>query len=199
MSSQPLNGLTHLLKAPSRKVVDGIFVGMFRSRLSPITTRQRQDVRKVLEITLDEAGELLKSVRYINHQCLYDLIAGEEIMDLFPSSFHDNLKTLIAKVITAHLRDWRVDAMMDQPSLPRLESIDWRIHVKNASDRMANMSVPTALIELKVNKQKTSVDQEEETQSVLFELNKETVTTMLSSLGAIRDQLSSIKGTPADQ
>ena len=54
-----LNALQLLLKAPSKKIVDGIFVGVFRSRESPINQTQINDVVQVLSCSDEEAKEVL--------------------------------------------------------------------------------------------------------------------------------------------
>lgn len=187
-----LNALQLLLKAPSKKIVDGIFVGVFRSRESPINQTQINDVVQVLSCSDEEAKELLVAVRTFIKDCIYEAPSPKEMLTMLPAKLHDQLKKLLATIVHAHLREWRQDAVFSHPALPRLQEIDWRIDVKSASESITQMSVPTVLVELKVDDNTKNDEDEERARSVLFELNKETLQTMLSGLGTIREQLSSV-------
>ena len=59
---------------------------------------------------------------------------------------------------------------------------------------MARMSVPTCIVQMKVQKQAERVDQIPSIENVNIEFTKETLDTMLDGLGKIRDQLSSVAG-----
>lgn len=87
------------------------------------------------------------------------------------------------------------------PSLPRLQGFDWRIDVRSASDSVARMAVPSVIVQMDVQKQrmgKQNVGDEKEggengnSRVVTFELNRETLETMLDGLIFVRDQLASI-------
>ncbi|EAL61691.1 hypothetical protein DDB_G0291414 [Dictyostelium discoideum AX4] len=81
-------------------------------------------------------------------------------------------------------------------SLPRMVSLDWRMDIKTSSDVMSRMNVPSVLFKLEVEDKDNKVidqDEEQKTKTVIFELNKETVNTMLDSLEFVKNQLDSIK------
>ena len=83
------------------------------------------------------------------------------------------------------------------PSLPRFEGIDWRVDVRSASDTVSRMSVPTVLVQMRVQNSYNGEIPPAEGQAVAqrlvtFELNKETLATMLDGLVFVRDQLASI-------
>ena len=83
------------------------------------------------------------------------------------------------------------------PSLPRFEGIDWRVDVRSASDTVSRMSVPTVLVQMRVQNSYNGAVPPAEGQAVAqrlvtFELNKETLATMLDGLVFVRDQLASI-------
>lgn len=83
------------------------------------------------------------------------------------------------------------------PSLPRFEGIDWRVDVRSASDTVSRMSVPTVLVQMRVQNSYNGEVPPAEGQAVAqrlvtFELNKETLATMLDGLVFVRDQLASI-------
>ena len=68
----------------------------------------------------------------------------------FSSQFHKDLIKLICSIIMHHLPNWRKQLITNQISLPRLESFDWRIDIKSASDLIGNISVPSVLVEMRV-------------------------------------------------
>lgn len=84
------------------------------------------------------------------------------------------------------------------PSLPRLQGFDWRIDVRSASESVSNMIVPSVIVQMEVEKQKMGVsagsnsDDGNNNKVVTFELNRETLETMLDGLIFVRDQLASI-------
>jgi len=83
------------------------------------------------------------------------------------------------------------------PSLPRFEGIDWRVDVRSASDTVSRMSVPTVLVQMRVQNSYNGEVPPAEGQAVsqrlvTFELNKETLATMLDGLVFVRDQLAAI-------
>eukprot|EP01137_Pigoraptor_chileana_P006590 Opistho-2@3280 len=105
---------------------------------------------------------------------------------------HKNLIRLITTVVVEHLPVWRAASLANQISLPKLEDFDWRIDIKTASDSLSRMSQPTVLVQMKVREVPTRTDGVPAVKAVNFELNKETLDTMLDGLGKIRDQLSSV-------
>ncbi|KAK5583470.1 hypothetical protein RB653_005065 [Dictyostelium firmibasis] len=81
-------------------------------------------------------------------------------------------------------------------SLPRVLNIDWRMDLKTSSSNISRMNVPSVLFKLEVeNKEKINKEEDEEqkTKTVIFELNKETINTMLDSLEFVKNQLDTIK------
>ena len=84
---------------------------------------------------------------------------------------------------------------MQRPSLPSYVGVDWRVDVKTSSDRVARMSVPSLLVDLKVADQPSSTATVPHARHVEFELSKEALKTMLDGLGRIRDQLGAVAGS----
>ena len=103
------------------------------------------------------------------------------------------MKTLVLTIIDARLPTWREQSLQSQCSLPKLVDIDWRIDVKRASDSISNMSLPTVLVQLKVEESPAPANKEASQRAVNFELNKQTLETMLDGLTKIKAQLSSLK------
>jgi hypothetical protein len=156
-----MNGLQYLLKAPSKKVVDQIFVEIFKNRSGVIRQEILQSLVAALSITLEESEEviyqyiyatnlnqLVNSVRFLIKTAIYENTSN--LSHLFPEDFHKDLRNLLLQIVDAHLPQWRDEVANNQCSLPRLKEFDWRIDVKRASDNITNMSVPTVLVQLKV-------------------------------------------------
>ena len=125
-------------------------------------------------------------------EALYESRTPQEVVAMLPNDLHDKLKVLIAKIINYHLPEWRESAIQTQPSLPKLREMDWRVDLTTASDQMMRMNVPSVVVQLKVEGARTHVDQPDNTQNITFELNRESLETILEGLGQIRDQLSTI-------
>jgi len=144
-----------------------------------------------LKISKDKVQELFDSMCYILEIALYE--NNSSLGPLFPEDFHKDLKTLILQIINAHLAVWRAAALNQQCSLSKLTNFDWRIDVKRASEMMSNMSVPTVLVQLSLEDHMKASASSNNIKTVNFELNKQTLETMLDGLKKIKDQLASLK------
>lgn len=126
-------------------------------------------------------------------------MAAADIVQILPAELNKNLKQLIAAIITKNMPKWRETSSSTQISLPRLVSTDWRVDVKTSSDSFARMAQPAIIMEMKVQDTPTRADAMAQQRHITFELNKETLDTMLDGLGKIRDQLSSITASQSQQ
>lgn len=109
-------------------------------------------------------------------------------------------KRAAAAAAAAQQQQQQQQQQLSGPSLPRLQGFDWRVDVRSASDSVARMAVPSVIVQMEVQKQrmgKPSVvgngeEEENGNRVVTFELNRETLETMLDGLIFVRDQLASI-------
>jgi len=187
-----MEGLGFLLKCPSKTILEQIFVQTFKVRSATEAPELiSNSLVAALKITKQQAQQLFSSICYIVQIAVYE--NSSALGPLFPEDFHKDLKGLILQVITAHLVEWREDALRTQCSLPKLKAIDWRIDVKRASEMISNMSVPTVLVQLTVEQNPNRVGLESKLKTVNLELNKQTLETMLDGLKKIKDQLGSFK------
>eukprot|EP00026_Physarum_polycephalum_P018954 Phypoly_transcript_20752.p1 GENE.Phypoly_transcript_20752~~Phypoly_transcript_20752.p1 ORF type:complete len:189 (+),score=19.96 Phypoly_transcript_20752:64-630(+) len=184
-------GLALLAKAPSKKFVDEVFVSVFN---------KKEDLQTLLESSLQidvhEAQLVISSVRGLIQKCLYEYVPGTNTLKLaalLPSDFQANLRDLFEKIILHHIGEWRDATIASQPSLPKMISMDYRIDIKSGSEAISRMSVPTVLVDLKVSKPPTNISDQPLQQNVIFELNKETINTIMDSLKFVQGQLNSIK------
>ncbi|XP_062245184.1 COMM domain-containing protein 9 [Platichthys flesus] len=186
VSSEDLINLQLLLKAPSKDAVRDVCV---QSHRDP-GRRLAETTATTLNIPTAQAAQLVRSLHTLSHHVLfYNLSSPEQILALFPESFHPSLKNLITKILLENSPAWRTEAAGEQISLPQLKDLDWRVHMVTGSDSLSRMSVPTCLVQLKVEDPCPSAGSES-VSTVTVELSRESLDTILDGLGRIRDQLS---------
>uniref|UniRef100_A0A673KGG0 COMM domain containing 9 n=1 Tax=Sinocyclocheilus rhinocerous TaxID=307959 RepID=A0A673KGG0_9TELE len=136
--------------------------------------------------------QLLTAFHMLSHHVVYqNLTSPEQVLSLFPESFHSNLKNLITKILLENSVTWRNEALSSQISLPKLVDLEWRVDMKTASDSLSRMAVPTCLLQMKLQDTPCISGSPSES-TVTMELSKETLDTMIDGLGRIRDQLSAV-------
>uniref|UniRef100_H2MHE8 COMM domain containing 9 n=1 Tax=Oryzias latipes TaxID=8090 RepID=H2MHE8_ORYLA len=167
VSSEVFSDLQLLLKAPSKDVVREVCV---QSHSGP--SRQLTDnTAAALSISAAQAAQLVQSLHTLSHHILfYNLSSPEQILSIFPETFHSSLKNLITKIL-----------------------LENRVDLVTGSDSVSRMSMPTCLVQLKLEDPCQSTDMES-VSTVTVELSKESLDTMLDGLGRIRDQLSVVAG-----
>ena len=182
------------MKAPSKEFV----TQLFQTSYSCISSGAVPDAivgkaAEALEITTNEASTLFASIVQLVHNVMFEAIASKEkLLGLLPASLDDKLKSLIVSVISSNLSTWRQQTLNSQLSLPKLKEFDWRIDIKSASDTSARLSIPTAIVQMKVEDHPASTAEVAPTRELTFEVNKDTLDTMLDGLGKIADQLASV-------
>ncbi|XP_056138197.1 COMM domain-containing protein 9 isoform X2 [Lampris incognitus] len=187
VSNEHFSSLQLLLKAPSKDAVRELCAQSHRSAAPP-SRRLAENTAGTLAISATEAKQLILALHTLSHYILFhNLNTPEQILALFPESFHSSLKNLLTKILLEHSPAWRTDALSSQISLPQLKELDWRVDMMTASDSISRMAVPTCLVQL-------TMDDSDSLSSVTMELTKETLETMLDGLGRIRDQLSGVAG-----
>ncbi|KAJ7344625.1 hypothetical protein JRQ81_000575 [Phrynocephalus forsythii] len=181
-----------LLKASSKDFVRQLCQECF-SRSATGSEKLIESICSSLSITPNEANQLICSLHNLTRHIVYHgLTSPEEILSLFPEGFHQNLKNLLTKIILENVSVWRNEAQANQISLPRLLDMDWRVDIKTSSDSVSRMAVPTCLLQLKIQEDPALCGNDFETSTLMVEVNKQTLDTMLDGLGRIRDQLSAI-------
>ncbi|XP_062849846.1 COMM domain-containing protein 9 [Trichomycterus rosablanca] len=193
LTAEHFESLQLLLKAPSKDVVRQICSDSFPSRASKSRTLVDSTAR-VLTVSSNEAAQVLTAFHILSHHVLFhNLTAPEQILSVFPDTFHPNLKNLVTKILLEQSVSWRNEALASQISLPQLVDMEWRVDMKTASDSVSRMAVPTCILNIKMQ-DNSSVGSSTCESSVTVELSKETLDTMVDGLGRIRDQLSAVAG-----
>jgi len=138
-----------------------------------------------------QAAELIKAVREVVSESVYYSMSSSDLSD-YMGDVSPKIKELICKIVQHHSTEWRESAVKSLVSLPRLQNIDWRIDIKNSSDHLARMSVPSVIVQLQVEETPTKVDQQLGVRNINFELTKDAIEIMLEGLQQIKKQLDSI-------
>lgn len=146
-----------------------------------------------LAISSFETVQLISSLSHLIATVLFNNQSSfESISTLFPDSFHANLKQLLSKILVECLPQWRVDAVNNSVSLPRLVDFDWKVALKVDESTRAN--TPSCILQLQIEDPIKEVKRDcapESRKSTVksVELSRETLETILHGLGRIRDQL----------
>ncbi|CAJ1061416.1 COMM domain-containing protein 9 [Xyrichtys novacula] len=152
-------------QAPSKDAVRDVCVQSHRGPSRRLT----ETTAATLSIPAAQAAQLVESLHVLSHHILfYNLSSPEQIL--------------------AHNQ---TEAVSDQISLPQLKELDWRVDMVTGSDSVSRMSVPTCLVQLKIEDPSVSGDS---VSTVTVELSRESLDTILDGLGRIRDQLSVVAG-----
>ncbi|XP_013408180.1 COMM domain-containing protein 9-like [Lingula anatina] len=186
--------LSLLLKASSKDFVAKLCNEAFLYRDTVVIPEALiQKTSEGLSIEVQESKNLLNHLSILTKKAVFQgQTEPAAVLKVFPDGFHKNLRDLLAKIIIENLPMWKNHAINNQVSLPRLLDFDWRVDIKTSSDSISRMSVPTCIMQLKVQENSTKIDSVPEVTSMNVELSKETLDTMLDGLGKIRDQLSSV-------
>ncbi|KAG2462821.1 COMD9 protein, partial [Polypterus senegalus] len=174
-----------------------VFARLSRGRCSfiqvVISVRNAEILAETYRMVLWKEQQLLGALHCLSRHVLFHGMASpEEIFTVFPASFHPNLKNLLTKILLEQSPAWRNDVLAKQISLPQLVDMDWRVDIKTSSDSVSRMAMPTCLVQIKVQDDPGLCQSKPVESTVMVELSKETLETMLDGLGKIRDQLSTV-------
>lgn len=184
--------LSTLLKAPSKQVVQRVVMRVFVHRNDPAhRSHVVATIQETMGLTDIECSHLEIGLREIICRVLYK--NNLECLDGVFSGMDERLVTLIKQILETNLPHWRTASINQRVSLPKLVDVDWRVDIQTASEFVNRMAVPSVLVGLQVQDQPTHRDIVPDVKHVVFEMNKETLQTMLDGLNRIRDQLSSIQ------
>ncbi|XP_015906948.1 COMM domain-containing protein 9 [Parasteatoda tepidariorum] len=183
-----------LLKASSKQQVLDIVENAFKYREKELPPNQiLKPVADSFEVDTTEASKLFSALGdFIKFILFNGYSTYESIISLFPEDFHKNLRDLVSKIFIEKFSSWKTAAITNSVSVPRLVEYDWRVDLKMASGKIARMSEPTCILNLKVLDPVYPENQPDHLQTLNVELSKEKLDTMLHGLGRIRDQLSAV-------
>jgi len=185
--------LSLLLHAPSKDFVTELFQTSFTCGEAAVPPTINAKCAEAMDITVEQSMQMFSSIGALIKKVVFNSVSSkEELLAIIPVILHDKLKKLIASVFGANLKTWRAQAANSQLSLPQLKEFDWRIDIKTSADTVTRMSVPTALVQMKIQDLPTSVNEMATLQSVTFEVTKDTIETMLDGMGKILEQMDSI-------
>jgi len=91
---------------------------------------------------------MYKALLFIIRHALYENLEPTQVLGLYPEGFHPDLAKLVSKAVVGQMQDFHAQAIASQPSLPRLQSVDWRVDVKTSSNAMSRMAEPTVIVNM---------------------------------------------------
>ncbi|XP_051578703.1 COMM domain-containing protein 9 [Myxocyprinus asiaticus] len=191
LTEEQFGALQLLLKAQSKDAVRQICTESFPAGALK-SQSLLENTAKALSVSRDEAIQVLTAFHTLSHHVVYqNLSSPEQILSVFPESFHSNLKNLITKILLENSVSWRNEALSSQISLPKLVDMEWRVDMKTSSDSLSRMAVPTCLLQMKLQ-DSPCINGSPSESRVTVELSRETLDTMIDGLGRIRDQLTAV-------
>mmetsp|Transcript_47753 Transcript_47753/g.120209 ORF Transcript_47753/g.120209 Transcript_47753/m.120209 type:complete len:227 (+) Transcript_47753:3-683(+) len=187
--------LMAFLKAASKKVIDNILTAVFAHRRGTMPVKYKEVIASALQLTPAQLDPFLRSTAVFLRYAVYSSRSDADVAAVLPDSFHPQLKQLLSVVVGARLEQWRSTAISSQLSLPKLESMDWRVDVQSSSESLSRMAVPSVFVELRMCDSNVSRASEPKRETVTFEMTQDTLAAMLDGLGKIREQLNSVAST----
>uniref|UniRef100_A0A3Q2CUQ6 COMM domain containing 9 n=1 Tax=Cyprinodon variegatus TaxID=28743 RepID=A0A3Q2CUQ6_CYPVA len=174
-----------LTPAPSKDAVRDVCVQSHRGVSRMLT----ENTAATFSIPAGQAAQLNQSLHTLSHHILfYNLTSPEQILAVFPESFHSSLKNLITKILLENRK-----SILNRIAMMDLKELDWRVDLVTGSDSVSRMAVPTCLVQLKMEDPCPTAGGDS-VSTVTVELGRESLDTILDGLGRIRDQLSVVAG-----
>ncbi|KAF5179074.1 hypothetical protein FRX31_031342 [Thalictrum thalictroides] len=177
-----------LVRSTSKESVEYILQTLWRTRKTGLDRTDRDTLTGLLQLPNEnDLDPLLVCLRVLIRRCVYDNISKDNIQKLFPQEVSPELQRLLALLLQKFQREWRDDVLKDQITFPRLKAMTW-----NLANQETELAEPVAVINLKL--QDDSQPHSGETE-VKFQLEKDTLETMVKSMYSIRDQMSDLDET----
>lgn len=192
MTTDRLSSLNVLLKATSKQHVEKCLSLVFASRIES-SIECINAIRSILSLDLIEEAEALYSALL---ECIQvSLLSGtvESLAELFGekgTEVDPKLRSLVGKIIESRLTSWKEASSMNRVSTAKLLDHDWALHIQRSSSQVTAMSIPSVIVQLKVQDQPWMIGKVAMVNNVDFELSEESLNTMLDGLGKIKEQLS---------
>mmetsp|Transcript_33186 Transcript_33186/g.93010 ORF Transcript_33186/g.93010 Transcript_33186/m.93010 type:complete len:205 (-) Transcript_33186:1639-2253(-) len=195
--------LEALAGAPSKAVVEQVVEDCFEYRRTVFPAEKLGVLGNDLSIPSEKAVQVVKALTGVIRKAVYDAISVADVAALFPEGFHPQLGKLLSIVIHARLGKFRQACVKSQCSMPRLRNFEWRLDMQTSSNHVAEMSIPSVIVQLEIEKDGGSSGAaakpagDGDTRMVAFELSEASLATMLEGLGKIRDQLNNVAHSSA--
>ncbi|XP_045702914.1 COMM domain-containing protein 9-like isoform X1 [Phyllostomus hastatus] len=158
-----------------------------------LTAENFAALQSLLKASSKDEEQLLQALQCLTRLAVFsDLPFAEAILALISENFHQDLKSLLTKIILEHIPTWRPEAQAKLIFQPCLVNLDWRVDIKNSLDSISHMTVPTCLFQMKIQEDHSLCRDKPFISAVTIELSKEMLDTMLDRLGHILDQLSAM-------
>ncbi|KAL0225603.1 hypothetical protein P9112_012927 [Eukaryota sp. TZLM1-RC] len=182
-----LDSLLLFLKSPSKSAISECLTLSLNSLDSKDPSSFNLQIASNLSITNEEAENLRSTTLSFVKKCLSNkAFTREGIASTFPSDFHDQLRTLLAKQLSKLLPEFEQRTRSTRSYLPRLVQVSADVAFSCASSETSSLAVPTAVVDLNL------VDSNGRNEDVEFEMNRDSLGIMVKGLSKIKEQLVSM-------
>mmetsp|Transcript_29375 Transcript_29375/g.37993 ORF Transcript_29375/g.37993 Transcript_29375/m.37993 type:complete len:205 (-) Transcript_29375:232-846(-) len=121
-------------------------------------------------------------------------------LDAFPSEeqgwlgeegnmLEEGIRKSVEKVLSARVPLWREACIAGRPGLPKFQGVSCSIQMGAASSQVTRLAQPHVAMALQVQDQESHESLMPGSQTINFELNRETLNTLLAGMNKIKDQL----------
>mmetsp|Transcript_19934 Transcript_19934/g.25872 ORF Transcript_19934/g.25872 Transcript_19934/m.25872 type:complete len:206 (-) Transcript_19934:240-857(-) len=202
-----------LLKAKEKLVVEEAFQRTFNRRNESFHEPHMHEIdskplltwyQDSFELSQKEAETLFIALKSLIKDVMYesaDIVVSDESLVLvlqkhLPEDLDKRMKNLIAKVIKQNLSQWRSSSIQSSVSLSKYVSSSCTVKMDSfPSENVSKSSTPSALLELKVQREKKHVHELPKLDTIHLELNRESLSTILESFNTIEESLAEFANT----
>ena len=187
--------LTLIASATSKNAVTELFDFAVRHRHNLIQAPLNK-IEENFNIKSSEASNLLNDTCTLirNTMSSGQDVTLDLIKELCDSTIDPKIIKLVAKIIVRQAPTWKAIMAQQRIAWPRLLDMEWRVDMKSASQAVSRMSVPTVVLGLTVEEQPDNANAMPKAKTVNFELSREELSTMLTGMKQIAEQLSKLSG-----
>ncbi|KAL5719451.1 hypothetical protein ACHQM5_012226 [Ranunculus cassubicifolius] len=171
----------------SEEILENIFQIIWKTRKTGLQTHDKSSIQSQLNLPSSQTDSVLACLRLIVRKCVKEGLIGDDLLKIFPPGISVDLENIVVKILRKYQTQWKQEAANEQAILPHLKSMTWTM--KNQKSKPTER---VAIISLKLHDYTKSPSGERE---VKFQLSKDTLEAMLTSMTYISNQLSNTGGS----
>jgi len=156
-----------------------------------VSDREVEGVAGLLSVDESTSKQIIEDIRTVITESLYYNFTESQLAKFLGDLPSEVIKT-VTTIVVHYLPEWKTKVISEQVSLPKLQSIDWRMDIKGGSDQINRMNVPTVIVDMKVDGVQKNIADPPSTRSIVFELSKDDLEIVLGGLDQIKKQLDKI-------
>ncbi|KCV72928.1 hypothetical protein H696_00491 [Fonticula alba] len=155
-------------------------------------------VAEQFQISPQDASNLLDTIADLIDDVLFVQCGPAEIVAMLPGSLPVELRQFVAAAISHSIPEWKDILAGQEITHPRLVASSMKVHVKTASSVAASLSEPVVIAQLDIQPTPESdLALDVPVRKVVFEMDKDTLGSLLDGFGRLREQLSAFSSGAA--